>query len=64
MDFISRKDVLDMFSISVWTLRRWQKERQFPDAICASGHVRMYRKSEVEGWVEAQAKRPKLVNSQ
>jgi len=53
-----------MFSISVWTLRRWQKERQFPDAICASGHVRMYRKSEVEGWVEAQAKRPKLVNSQ
>jgi predicted DNA-binding transcriptional regulator AlpA len=64
MDFISRKDVLKLFSVSVWTLRRWQKERQFPDAICASGHVRMYRKSEVEGWVEAQAKRPKLVNSQ
>ena len=64
MDFISRKDVLELFSISVWTLRRWQKERQFPDAIRASGHVRMYRKSEVEGWVEAQAKRPKLVNSQ
>ncbi len=55
MDFISRKDVLELFSISAWTLRRWQKERQFPDAICASGQVRMYRKSEVEGWVEAQA---------
>ena len=29
-----------------------QKERQFPDAIAASGKVRMYRKSEVEDWLE------------
>ena len=48
MDFISRKVLLELFSISVWTLRRWQKERQFPDAIAASGRVRMYNKSEVE----------------
>jgi predicted DNA-binding transcriptional regulator AlpA len=32
-----------------------QTERQFPDAIAASGRVRMYRESEVESWVEAQA---------
>ena len=29
-----------------------QNERQFPDAIAASGKVRMYRKSEVEDWLE------------
>ena len=52
MEFMSRGDVLKLFDISVWTLRRWQKERQFPDAIAASGKVRMYRKSEVEDWLE------------
>ena len=52
MGFISRAEVLNLFDISVWTLRRWQKERQFPDAIAASGKVRMYRKSEVEDWLE------------
>ena len=62
MGFISRADILKFFNISVWTLRRWQKERQFPDAICASGKVRMYRKFEVEDWLEAQATHSKLVN--
>ena len=57
MDFISRKVLLELFSISVWTLRRWQKERQFPDAICAPGKVRMYRKSEVESWINNQAEK-------
>jgi len=52
MEFMSRGDLLKLFDISVWTLRRWQKERQFPDAIAASGKVRMYRKSEVEDWLE------------
>jgi len=54
MDFISRSEVLKLFSISVWTLRRWQKHNHFPDAIHASGKVRMYRKSEVEGWLMTQ----------
>ena len=52
MGFISRAEDLNLFDISVWTLRRWQNERQFPDAIAASGKVRMYRKSEVEDWLE------------
>ena len=51
MEFISRGDVLKLFDISVWTLRRWQNERQFPEAIAASGRVRMYNKSEVENWL-------------
>ena len=55
MGFISRAEVLNLFDISVWTLRRWQKERQFPDAIAASGKVRLYRKSEVQDWIINQA---------
>ena len=55
MEFMSRGDVLKLFDISVWTLRRWQNERQFPDAIAASGKVRMYRKSEVQDWIISQA---------
>ena len=57
MDFISRKVLLELFSISVWTLRRWQKERQFPDTICASGKVRMYRETKVESWINNQAEK-------
>jgi predicted DNA-binding transcriptional regulator AlpA len=55
MEFMSRGDVLKLFNISVWTLRRWQKKRQFPDAIPVSGKVRMYRKIEVEDWIISQA---------
>ena len=55
MGFISRAEVLKLFDIRVWTLRRWQKERQFPDAIAASGKVRLYRKSEVQDWIINQA---------
>ena len=55
MNFISRKNVLELFCISVWTLRRWEKQRGFPEAIPVSGAIRMYVKSEVEGWVKPQA---------
>jgi DNA-binding transcriptional MerR regulator len=55
MGFISRAEVLKLFDISVWTLRRWQRERHFPDAIAASGKVRLYRKSEVQDWIINQA---------
>ncbi|MDE0784787.1 MAG: hypothetical protein OSB34_16615 [Planktomarina sp.] len=51
MNFISRKDVLELFSVSVWTLRRWEKKRGFPEAIPVSGAIRMYVKSEVDGWI-------------
>jgi len=63
MEFISRGDVLKLFDISVWTLRRWQKNNNFPGPIPASGKVRMYRKPAVEAWLEAQAEQHKLVNS-
>ena len=55
MGFISRAEVLKLFDISAWTPRRWQKERHFPDAIAASGKVRMYRESEVQDWIIKQA---------
>ena len=55
MNFISRKDVLEMFSVSVWTLRRWEKQKGFPKAIPVSGAIRMYVKSDVDAWVEAHA---------
>ena len=55
MNFISRKDVLELFSISVWTLRRWEKQRGFQEAIPVSGAIRMYVKSEVDAWVLTRA---------
>ena len=55
MKFISRNDLLKFFGISVWTIRRWQKNNNFPYPISASGKVRMYRKSEVIEWLETQS---------
>ena len=55
MNFISRKDVLELFSVSVWTLRRWEKKRGFPEAIPVSGAIRMYVKSEVDEWILSRA---------
>ena len=63
MNFISRNEVLKLFDISVWTLRRWQKNNNFPEAIPASGKVRIYRKPEVEKWLEAQANSSEPENS-
>ena len=50
-NFISRKDILATFDISVWTLRRWQKHRGFPEPISVSSIKKMYIKSEVDAWV-------------
>jgi predicted DNA-binding transcriptional regulator AlpA len=63
MEFISRSDVLKLFDISVWTLRRWQKKNNFPGPIPASSKVIMYRKPAIEAWLEVQAEQHKLVNS-
>ena len=49
--FVSRKDILATFDISVWTIRRWQKHRGFPEPISVSGIKKMYIKSEVDAWV-------------
>ena len=53
--FVSRKDILATFDISVWTLRRWQKHRGFPEPISVSGIKKMYIKSEVDAWVLSNA---------
>ena len=53
MDLITRKEVLNMFSISVWTIRRWEKDRGFPKAIHLSPTIRMYEKNAVEAWLQA-----------
>ena len=50
-NFVSRKDILATFDISVWTLRRWQKHRGFPEPISVSGIKKMYVKPEVDAWV-------------
>ena len=31
MDLLPRKEVLDLFRISVWTLRRWEKKTWFSE---------------------------------
>ena len=62
MEFISRSDVLKLFNISVWTLRRWQKNNNFPSPIPASSKVIMYRKPAVEAWLEVQAKKSEPYN--
>jgi len=54
MNFISRKDVLELFGISTWTLRRWEKQG-FPKPISVSKVVRMYVKSDVDKWIKEQA---------
>ena len=51
MEFISRKEILNTFDISVWTLRRWEKYRGFPEPISVSGIKKMYVKPEVDAWV-------------
>ena len=53
MDLITRKEVLNMFNISVWTIRRWEKSRGFPQPIHVSPAIRMYDKRAVDDWIEA-----------
>lgn len=53
MDLITRKEVLDLFKVSVWTIRRWEKDRGFPKAIHLSPTIRMYEKNAVEAWLQA-----------
>lgn len=59
MEFISRSELLKLFDISVWTIRRWQKNNHFPCPISASGKIKMYRKSEVKEWLESQGDKSK-----
>ena len=52
MDLLPRKEVLDLFRISVWTLRRWEKKRGFPELIHVSPAIRMYDKTAIDEWLK------------
>ena len=53
MGLVPRKDILKMFNISVWTLRRWQKHRGFPAPIHVSPVIKMYDKAAVDDWIKS-----------
>ncbi len=53
MQLVPRKDILEMFSISVWTLRRWEKHRGFPSPIHVSPAIRMYDRTAVDEWIKS-----------
>jgi len=53
MDLLPRKEVLDLFRISVWTLRRWEKKHGFPKSIHVSPAVRMYDRAAIYEWLKA-----------
>lgn len=53
MDLITRKKVLKMFNINVWTIRLREKSYRFPQPIHVSPEILMYDKKAVEDWLEA-----------
>ena len=54
MKYMSRRDVLDQFGISLRTLGRWERYRNFPKPIQASELVKIYNTQEIDEWLKAQ----------
>lgn len=54
MKYMSRRDVLNQFGISLRTLGRWERYRNFPKPIQASELVKIYNTQEIEDWLKAQ----------
>ena len=54
MNYKSRRDVLNQFGISVRTLGRWEKYRNFPKHIRVSELVKIYDVQEIDNWLKAQ----------
>ena len=50
MNYMPRRDVLNQFGISIRTLGRWEKNRNFPKPIRASELVKVYDEQEIESW--------------
>ena len=48
MNYMPRRDVLNQFGISIRTLGRWEKHRNFPKPIQASELVKVYDEQEIE----------------
>ena len=64
MNYMPRRDVLSQFGISIRTLGRWEKNRNFPKPIQASELVKVYDEQEIESWLAAQAEQYEIINSQ
>jgi len=54
MKYMSRRDVLNQFGISLRTLGRWERYRNFPKPIQASELVKIYSTQEIDDWLNAQ----------
>ena len=50
-DVISRERVCAIIGISADTLRRWIKERDFPEPLQASGRAPIFDKKMVSDWI-------------
>ena len=55
MKYISRRDVLNQFGISLRTLGRWERYRNFPKPIQASEIVKIYNTAEIDAWLKTQS---------
>jgi len=55
MKYISRRDVLNQFGISLRTLGRWERYRNFPKPIQASENVKIYNTAEIDDWLKTQS---------
>ena len=51
MDYLNRADVLNLFKVSKYTIRRWEQTNGFPAPIRPSSRVVMYRKSAIDQWL-------------
>ncbi len=58
MKYVSRRDVLNQFGISLRTLGRWERFRGFPRPIQASELVRIYNTKEIDDWLKTQNAQP------
>ena len=54
MNYVSQRAVLTQFDISLSTLKRWKKNRGFPEHLSLSEAVFVYDATAIEEWIKAQ----------
>ena len=54
MNYVSQRDVLAQFGISLSTLKRWKKNRGFPNHLSLSKAVQVYDAIAIEDWIKEQ----------
>ena len=52
MNYVSQRDVLAQFGISLSTLKRWKKNRGFPNHLSLSKAVQVYDSIAIEDWIK------------